>query len=412
MKKRYILLLLVVIIQIFLSGCWDYIEYEQLAHIIAVGVDFSKDTGDYTVSIQHIPAMKPNNAGEGGSKSSPNQVGLVHAATDKTFYGCLAKLQEVVPLKLFYGYQKIMIVSEEAAEYKMADILDLHDRSPLPRNAVNLVIVSGKAKNTLATIDTDSSISSSQEIFDLIKLSPSSNASYPITVQDFLAMLSIGGLEATAPYITTTTKNNESPEAKGGRTGSSELDIQREGDEIITATAVFKGDKFIGLLNNKENLGYGWITGKKITPYKTSLVSENTDNVLYYHIGKPKSKIKVKIIDGKPAIYVSVNAVGNLTKYYGGKGSEFLSPDQIKIAEEKLSESIREDISAALAKAQKEYNSDIFGFGFALFRKSPKLWQNEYEKKWDDTFPGISVNVSVKAKIINTGTNIRKFDIK
>ncbi|HEX3030554.1 MAG TPA: Ger(x)C family spore germination protein [Clostridia bacterium] len=412
MKKRYILLALAVIIQIILPGCWDYMEYEQMAHVIAVGVDFSVDTGNFTTSIQHIPSIKSGNTGTGSSKSSPNQVGSVHTATDKTFYGCLAKLQQVVALKMFYGYQKVMVIGKEAAENKLSDILELHDRSPMPRNTAYLVFVSGKAQNTLATLDADSSISSGQEIFNLINLSPLSNSSYPITVQDFLEMLSIGGLEATAPYITTTAKDNEAPEAKGGKEGPYELDIQREGDQIITATAVFKSDRFIGLLNNKENLGYGWITGKAIKPYKTSMVSGSTENVLYYHIGKSKSKIKVKLIEGKPVIHVSVNTVGNLTKYYGGKGSEFLSPEQINDAEKKLSESIRSDIEAALAKAQKEYKSDIFGFGFALFRKSPKLWRNVYEKKWEDTFPDILVNIKVKTKIINTGSNIRKLDIK
>ncbi|HEX3029851.1 MAG TPA: Ger(x)C family spore germination C-terminal domain-containing protein, partial [Clostridia bacterium] len=253
---------------------------------------------------------------------------------------------------------------------------------------------------------------SGQEIFNLINLSSSSNASYPITVQDFLEMLSIGGLEATAPYITTTAKNNEAPKAKGGREGPYELDMQREGDEILTATAVFKGDRFIGLLNNSENLGYGWITGKAIKSYKTSCVSENNEDVLYYRVGKSKSKKEVKIIGGKPVISISVSAAGSLSKYYSGKGSEYLSPDQIKNAEKKLSESIRNDINEALTKAQKEYKSDIFGFGFALFRKNPKLWRDVYEKEWEDIFPDISVNVSVKSKIINTGSNIRKLDIK
>ena len=80
--------------------------------------------------------------------------------------------------------------------------------------------------------------------------------------------------------------------------------------------------------------------------------------------------------------------------------------------EEKLSESIRSDIEAALKKGQKDLESDIFGFGFALFRKDWKLWRTEYEKNWDKIFPDVPVTINVQAKITNTGTNNRRMFVR
>lgn len=109
---------------------------------------------------------------------------------------------------------------------------------------------------------------------------------------------------------------------------------------------------------------------------------------------------------------MDVKIVADLRKYYSTKGSEFLSPEEVELIENKLSESIRSDIEAALVKCQEEFKSDIFGFGFALFRKNPKLWQTEYAKKWDDVFPYTQVYINVDTKVINTGTNIRKLNLK
>ena len=109
---------------------------------------------------------------------------------------------------------------------------------------------------------------------------------------------------------------------------------------------------------------------------------------------------------------MDVNVTAEMRKYYDNKGSDFLSPDIVNSIEKKLSDSILSDIHASLTKAQKELKSDIFGFGFALFRKSPNLWQTKYENKWNDIFPNITVYINVNSKIINTGTNIKKLDLK
>jgi spore germination protein KC len=138
----------------------------------------------------------------------------------------------------------------------------------------------------------------------------------------------------------------------------------------------------------------------------------NTNDILYYLILKSNSKIKVNLNKDLPSIQVNVKVTADLRKYYSKKGSEFLTPEEISKIESKLADRIRSDAEAAINKAQKEYKSDIFGFGFELFRKNPKLWRTQYEEKWDEIFPDIPVEIKVNAKVINTGVNIRKLTIK
>lgn len=412
MKKR-ILLLTLLLFLLVLSGCWDYEEYEDLIQVYALGIDVDKESRETTVTIQYLPTTKQGGGAQENSQPLSSQVGIIHSATGKTFYDALTKVEQGIYKKLFFGYLKIIVIGEDAAKYKMLDIIENLDRAPTLRSTAQLVITSGTAEDTLSTYDASQVASSGEEINSLINVLQSVGSAFPVELLNFTEMLAVGGLEATAPRVITISQKTE-PEAQGGIQGHIRFDEEREGAHRVAGMAVFKRDKFAGWLDVQETLGYGWITGKKIVTFKASETSDETDteNILYYQVIKSKSKIGVQMDNDQPVFGVDVKVVANLRKYYSDKGSDFLSPDEIGVMEKKLSETIRSDIEAALEKGQVELKSDIFGFGFALFKKDTKLWQTEYASKWDDVFPYTPVYINVDAKIINTGTNIRRLDLK
>lgn len=413
MKKKF-LLSMFILFPVVLSGCWDYVEYEDMIQVTAIGIDFDKESNETTLSVQYIPTTKgQKNQGTEGSGSQSDKKGIVHSATDRTLYEALSKLQQVIFKRLFYGYLKVMVIGEDAAKYNMMDIMELLDRTSAIRNTAYMVITPGRAEDAISTFDPALVGSSAEEIYNLINISADTGAAFPVSIQEFTAMLAVGGLEAAAPRVITVSPIPQL-NIKGGTDGNIRFDEEREGDRRVAGMAAFKGDKFVGWLDEKESLGLGWITGKNILAYKTSEVSEgaDTENIFYYRLSNSKGKIKVQMDNGKPVFQVDVKVTADLRKYYSNKGSEYISPEEVSVMEKKLSDSIRSDIEAALMKGQKELKSDIFGFGFALFRKDPKLWQTEYEEKWKEVFPDIPINVNVDTKIINTGTNIRRLIIK
>ncbi|SFG08180.1 spore germination protein KC [Desulfotomaculum arcticum] len=410
MMKR-ILLPALLLFALVLSGCWDYEEYEDLIQVYALAIDFDKQSHETTLTLQYLPTTKQGKGGAQGDSRS--QVGTVYSATDKTLYDALIKIEQVTLKRVFMGYLKVVIVGEDAAKYNMMDIIEFSDRVPSLRSTAQIVITSGRAEDTLSTFNASLITSSGEEISNLLTVSRAIGSAFPVSILDFTQMLAVGGIEAVAPRVITVSKKTE-PEAKGGIQGNTRFVEEREGAHRVAGMAVFKGDKLAGWLNDQETLGYGWITGKKINTFKTSETSDETDtkNIFYYHVSKSRSKIKVIMEKNEPLFEVDVKIVADLRKYYSNKGSEFLSPEEVTVIENKLSESIRSDIEAALVKCQEEFKSDIFGFGFALFRKNPKLWQTEYAEKWDDVFPYTQVYINVDTKVINTGTNIRKLNLK
>jgi len=403
MKKRFFILVLIILL--IQPGCWDYKEFENMVQVIALGVDFDEESNETTVTIQYIPTTKQRGAGSDTSKGTAQQTGVVHSASDKTLFGAVTKLREIINKELFFGYIKVVIIGKEAAKDKMMDLIELFDRIPSIRTNVYLAISSDKAEDTISTLDVDRVAPAGQQIFNLINLTRFTGTAVPVTISDFTERLAVPGVEATAPRVITE-YSKQSSDAKG--------DKKREGKQRVSGTAVFKGDRFVGWLDEKESSGLRWITGRDTRAYKESPISgdADTEDIFYYRIKKSKSKIKVQMEDGQPVVNVDVNVSAELRKYYSNKGSEIFSAEDMSVMEKKLSDSILADIEASLEKSQKEFKSDIFGFGFAFFRKYPKLWQTEYEEKWDNVFPNIGIYVNVDAKVLNTSTNNRRLLIK
>ncbi|MDD4298722.1 MAG: Ger(x)C family spore germination C-terminal domain-containing protein, partial [Bacilli bacterium] len=63
---------------------------------------------------------------------------------------------------------------------------------------------------------------------------------------------------------------------------------------------------------------------------------------------------------------------------------------------------IVKNIKQLVAKAQKEINTDIFGFGNLVYRHDPLLWK-KLKNNWDEVFMEIELDVTSKVKVMNTG---------
>ncbi|MEA4924281.1 MAG: Ger(x)C family spore germination protein [Syntrophomonadaceae bacterium] len=412
MKKKIALLVLTMLtLQIFVTGCWDYIEYEQMAQVIGIGVDIDNTTKQLTVSHQYLNPQRSNGAESSGT--APSKIGLAFSATDYSNYGAVATLQQVTLNRMFYGYLKVFILGEEAVQNSLADQIDVLDRTPVIRETAYFLVASGTAEKVLCTVEENSSNPSSQIMCGLLKNAGEIGTAFPVTIHDVAEMLAVGGWEVTIPRVISTAEDSNRT-ITGGSDDIARIDEKYKGGLKISGMAAFKGDKFAGWLDEKETLGFGWITGKNITAYKVipDQIGTNQSDMLYFRTSKSGSKIKPELVNNEPVINVDVNVEATLRKYYTNDDSVILEPQAITAIEKELTESIRSDIQAALSQGQTELKSDIFGFGFAFFRKYPKLWNTRYEKIWSDIYPDIPVNVTVKVKVRDTGSNIRRLIVK
>jgi spore germination protein KC len=408
MKKAVCILLISSLL--FTSGCWDYSDYETLTLVSAMGFDMEENSNEITVTIQYTLPMKAGMQQQGsGGQQTPVSGAL--AAEGTVVSDALEKIQRALGKRLFYGYLDLFVLGRTAAENIASDIIGFADRTPNVRTTAYVAVTEGKAQDVLTTMDPNITITSGRNIHDLITESVNAGIAFPVSLADFSEIMAISGSEPVMPVVSAVFKEkntvlSEDPE----KDQPVKFIRQKEGYHTITGVAAFSSDRLTGFLDAKESTGLGWIKNKSLHTYESvELSSENnTLYILVFYITNAKSDIKAEISDGSPVIKISTQVQAELRKYVPVLPYETLSPDVIALMEEKVAESVRAEISAAVYKAQKELKTDIFGFGFALFRSSPGLWHSQFENKWRDIFPDVQIDINVKARITDTGTSLKK----
>jgi spore germination protein KC len=404
MKHRILTMILIVSILIIpLSGCWDYNEFEQYAPLFSMGIDYNNDTKLITVTIQHLSTEK----GSKGEKTGESTEGAMHSAEGESFLDALIKLQQVVVKKMFFGYVQIIIVNEDAARYIMKDLLDVIDRSPLIRNSAYLVITQRRAEDVISTVDKSYSISSSLEIYNLLISAEENGYSFPMTVTDFLRCSVTNGMEPAISRLISVYPKGKKSEADLIEEDGIAYDKEVIGDQRIMGAAVFKGYSFRGYLNAEESIGLSLIRGKNLHMWITEKIADSNENwnKLFFKSLSTTSKIKVDISGDLPEVDLSVDVKARLVKYDSGQGKTYIT-EKINEMQGLLNKRIQSYIESALQKGQKQFNSDIFGFGYELYRWHPSLWNKKYKNSWGDYLPDIPVRIKVNTKIVNTGSNM------
>ena len=92
-----------------------------------------------------------------------------------------------------------------------------------------------------------------------------------------------------------------------------------------------------------------------------------------------KSKVKGKLADGKPAIDVELRIEANVGEV--ACRVDLTKTKTIEQLEQASNQVVKGFIETSIKKMQKEYKTDIYGFGQAVHRAEPKLWKR-IGKNW------------------------------
>ncbi|QSQ07971.1 Spore germination protein B3 [Koleobacter methoxysyntrophicus] len=390
MKGRIINLLLVFALSFSASGCWSRREINDLAIIMAAAVDKAEEEGKVRLAVQIVkPEMIGKKKGDSNSGST-EEAFWVAASTGNTVYDAERMLTAHVPRSLFWSHCRAVIIGEDLAREGVAQILDFFDRRHDMRRRMWFLIAKGEARDTLE-VHRYIEKTSGNALHMLLQHAYDHSKGYYISdINQFLKRLSSKGTHPAAARVET---------VHGGGGGEKEKETELK----LTGTAVFKADRLIGWLDETETRGLLWVMGKAergVIPVPCPAHDKQDDKVSLMTM-RAKSKIVPVICDDKVAITVEIEVEGDI----GAQDCQenLATPDKIASLNKRYAEAVRKEVLKALNKAKDEYKVDIFGFGEAVMRKYPRVWE-KLEKKWnDEVFPTIEVNIKVKANVRRTG---------
>lgn len=388
----------ILIISLFLPGCWSRTEIESLAIIGGLGIDVDKQGGKekfvLTASIVR-PALAGGGTEAGGGGQGKPIYWRVSSLGD-TMAEAERNVNLRIPRRVFYGHLRFVLISEKAARKGLTDIFDYLHRNMRIRPRVLVLMTSKRATEELITSsELETTIARQIEEMDRISLAQASKATI-LDLSETTEELIAPGVDPMVARLTTVTSPPTEP-------GGDPVKVFR-----LTGGGVFRIDKFVGWMDAEEIRGLLLATGQaKTGPFSISLHPHPSDDVSIM-MARATGNIKVKTKGEEVTANIEIVAEGDLSEYH--KTDEIATDEGIKKLEKKFAEEINRQVMKSVKKAQK-LNSDVFGFGAQLHRSNPKEWK-KFEKKWYEVFPKIKVKTKITAHVRRTGMIANPFKPK
>ncbi|PID23339.1 Ger(x)C family spore germination protein [Sporosarcina sp. P7] len=385
MKKGLLVLL---ILTLFLSGCWDRRELNELGIAMALGID--KSEGKYLVSAQVVVpsevSMKTNSQGRSAV--------TLFQASGESIYEAFRKMTKNSPRKIYPGHLLILVISEDLAKEGIAESLDLLSRDWELRPDFYVVVAKNTTASEVLNVNTPIESIPATKMYKSLQVSERNWAGTKgIILDELIKDLVTDGKEAVLTGIEVI--------------GDKEIGSSKQNVETITSTAeikydhiaVFKGDRLVGWLNEEESRGYADITNSvksTVTAISCPKKGKITLNILDYN-----SKFTGAINKGEPEVNIKIQAEGDLGEVQCP--IDLTKPETIDELEKVYEKELDAIIHRTVETVQSQYHSDIFGFGEAISRSNPKEWE-KMKDHWDEKFSEVTVNTQIDLKILQTGT--------
>ncbi len=385
MKKIKIFLFLVA--ALLLTGCGNYRELNDLA--ITTGIAFDIKDDQYIVSYM----IANSNKVETDSKDSETKI-TVYEGKGNTISSAYMDLNSKNPKIPYIGHLEVVIISEDLAKKGMLEALDFLMRNPESRKEFYIVlsknVEAGTLLKTLAPLESFPS----QNIAGIIKSNKDNQST--IVMQKYSDVITNMIDEGVEPIINGIELDGNKEE---GQMQESLEKATPSATIKIDTIGIFKKDKLLGWSTHDETVGINIInnsTGfvlletKCDDKYMTSTLKDiKTKPIITFENNIPKIKLKIKA-DGA---ILEMQCKRNLEE-----------TKVMKELEKDFSERLKQIINETLNTTQKEYKSDIFGFGNYIYKNNLKKW-NVINDKWDEEiFPNITIDVAVDINLSNKGS--------
>lgn len=373
MKDPVIKLLLLSIITIFLVGCWDYVELENLGFVMSIGVDAVEP--EYEVIIE---ILKPSGGSE-QTQFTPETV----STRNQTFFAAGRSLINPVGKQLFWSHGRILIISEEVARQDIFLAIEHVLRDVATRTSLQVYIAKDCTTEEIFSCRPRFANSIGEHIVALSDLHKRIPTFIPQELWQFRKDQARSGISSILPTVR----------------------LVHEGEEptpVLDGLAVFKGDKMVGWLNGSEARYIGLLknrTDRGFLVINSTVLDQRTH--ITYEVGSNNVKIRPVVEGEKISMAIDLRMELDLTEA-GLLKVDFLDPEVIRSLEGEFNQSATKVIEDILYKLQREFKTDTLGFGQALKRKHPKLWR-KYEPHWDEIYPNLDVAVKVQGTITFTG---------
>ncbi|XID93722.1 Ger(x)C family spore germination protein [Paenibacillaceae bacterium WGS1546] len=354
------------------SGCWGQRNIDQLTVVAAIGLDAASDN-QIEMSVQLVNPTLPVAAGAGGQR----RPFAMYSAKGETIFEVMEKIRKQAKKNLFFQQTRIVLIDERLARRGLEEYMDFFWRNA-QQNPLSWILISKKPARSTLQKSKELKDVPSDEWGEFLK-NRRGNVSFTLKLYQFLPRIDQIGYQAYAAGI--------APISKGG-----------EKTAAISKLAVFKQDKLVGWLTDKQSQALGWLQGE--TRNGVIALSEQGSKPVVFELNHIRARMVPVIHGNRIAFRVGIRANADLKS--SSKNVNLTNVQTNRSLETKLAEQVRESVEQTIERICKTYNSDIIGFGEAVHRSYPQKWK-QIKPRWDETLAELEVQVDVSVRLIKTG---------
>lgn len=404
-KKFIILSLLILFCTFLMNGCWDWREIETLGLVQALGFDLKPNSDDLTITT--MIAIPPKLTPEGGGGDNSPSV-LIISMDAPSIYEAFNRINTTVNREITLIQTQVLLIGEEMAKQGVQRWIDNLIRFREMRRTLFIYICKGRAADIMQ-VKPKLELNPAEYLTTLLELSNKTGMFPETRLHDFMGRYETYAQQNYAPLIATYKRQGEaSSEAappEDGQSGDSAPAEDQPEDRRIIGTAVFRDDKLVGELDIYESQVLQMLTGKFREALLTIADPHKEGNRIIFRLIAARNPI-IKYQKQGSVDHFKVNLSLEAEIISIQSGINYTTPHNENLLGQKIAQLLKRRIDRVIAKTQKEFRSDIFGFGVKV--RNSMLTSTQWENYlWPEKYPDSQIDVKVSVKIRRTGVQFQ-----
>lgn len=402
MKKINKLFLLSTIVLTTLTGCYDYREINTLAIVSATEINKIED--EYQVSVQAINPQAPDKT------TDPQAPFIIYTGTGKTIQEAYRSITLSSSRFMYSNHLDLLIINEKIAKENISELIDYYIRNPGIRTEFYILI--SKDDNILSVTTPIDEISSAS-----IKESIENNYKYygvssRTTFSEFVNMNLNPNLEIVLPTIElvkdnpTEDKNiNSKDKDKNNKSNQEENDSDSTSNKntektkvkdkyLLGGYAIFKNNKLVGYLNNKESINYNIITNN----IKNTIITYECSKNKYLAIEITNSSSSIKTKNNKVSIDIKLK--GNINESHCD--IDITKNKNIKKISHDIEEKLNKEITDDILNIRNNYHTDIYNFKNIIYKHDYSYFK-KIKNNYDEVYQNLDISVKTNIHLVEKG---------
>ncbi|QDR83354.1 Spore germination protein A3 [Sporomusa termitida] len=402
-KGRISGILLVIIIAMISSGCWDQRELQDRNFVLAVAIDaaeageqpgqspaakanetFAQPHGEkrYRLSQQVLRLGPARGGGEGQQDSGGGQAGgrtYVLSNTGQSLFEIIRDTLGQSSKPLYFEHIQTIVISEAAVQQAgLKPIVDFFLRDAEMRWRIKVFITPGEAR----------------KILEYVPPNKDAGGIYLANIlRNHVKNIHVAGTRTDLGNISVMLGNKQ------------DLIIPRldMADNIVKSSgvALFNKDKFVGYADAQAVAGIKMIRSTEKSAIIT-VPGDKADEVVAFELFMHDTKLAAHVDGDQIYFTLDISMTGNLGEYQApGQIKGAADPDFIRRIEVKTAAEVKRIVLYGKDTCQAA-GCDVLNFSAKLKAHHPQTWA-KVKDRWDELFPYIPLVVSVNVVIAQIG---------